>query len=141
MSQSNHQFRSALNERHADVRKAADECVARSSVQSLQQNAATVAEFQAACEHLDAILAKADKPSWLTVGIKTARTFAGNKNAHSGGAFYKWLHQNGGLIRKSIEPGEASEVQFDKLYSELRDQAGIPGYSTKWSTPSVESSH
>ena len=126
MSQSNDQFNRTLQERHSFVKNLVKSFVKASPNNDLEKNCLAAKEFLAACEHLDAILAKPDKPAWLANAISMASTFVTNKQAQQASKFSTWIHENGRAMEEAIVPVNGDDVPFDKMYGDIRDSLNIP---------------
>ncbi len=127
MNQSNEQFRRTLDERHSVVKKLALELVTNGPALTLEQNGEKANEFCEACNHMDAILSKSDKPAWLAQALQKSQQFAANRRrSELAGQFFAWLNQNFSQMHKTIVIPETEAVDFDKDYSDVRDSFGIP---------------
>ncbi|WP_182870985.1 hypothetical protein [Stieleria mannarensis] len=127
MDESTEQFRRALHERHAQVKKAALEAVEKCPQSDLAKCKEHIVAFQHASEHLRAILAEQDQPGWIRNGINLAKPVEVNRpNGGLAGQFHKWLFENWHVVKQPIQTTQASEVNFDKIFADARDSLGMP---------------
>jgi len=126
MSQSNQQFTRTLEERHSIVKSLVRAYIRKSPNSSRDDNWQASNEILEACRHLDSILAPPDKPHWLSKGMPILQAFSKHNQPDQATAVAVWLHDNGKAIETQIVPKQAGEVNFDQIYEEIRDAAGLP---------------
>ena len=126
MSASNDRFLRALQERHDAVKQALEEAVIGAPSGSLDQNHERAVKFVDSCKYLDTILASPDKPAWMSGALGCGIPFIQSKALATQAEFFKWLHNNGHIVRQQIVPLGDGAVNFDKVYGDVRDAGGIP---------------
>lgn len=126
MSASNEQFLRTLQERHEIVKNALNAAICGAPAGTIDENHKFAIDFLAACENLNIVLAPQDKPAWMSGALSQANNFSKNKSGGPQMEFFKWLHENGPIISQQITPQRDGEINFDKMYGDIRDVQGIP---------------